>query len=459
MDKLSDYVQRVASGVLTGQDLAALVESGELDKSQRRSIQKQAAKLCSGKLTAASASITATAKVAERGDLKGSAELAAATGKKRRAAADEDEDDDVEEGQNDTGDEMEEERTSAQFTPKQLKMKLKLLNKELATFALKKQLVEAKKRLQAGIRKGMKPDVHTFSNLINCYVRCGDVAGARRVLSHDMPGAGVAPNAVTLTTLLKGCCEAGDMAAARRILFEDMPRLQTAPVARSSSSSSSSSIGSGSGSGSGSIPNGRAVLTYLRGCARTGAVLPAHDLLRMFGAAGAGAGAPESESESFGTSARAHVVSLLCQSLQSGHAVRTAAMLPATSTAPAAASGPMDADVTALDCVGAYLSLAQMHALLGRLVEASQWARKARSSLDADKSNSLLQAMRRHSSTAAARDAVSTVQYSTVQCSAVQCIFGVALCCFVDLRVQCNAMCCVAVECLECSCSSSALCL
>jgi hypothetical protein len=101
----------------------------------------------------------------------------------------------------------------------------------------------------------------------------------------------------------------------------------------------------------------------------------------------------------FGISARASVVSLLSQSLQSASAVKTAMSIPSTAAT--------DTDVPALDCVAAYLALAQMHALLGRLVEASQWTRKARSSLDADKSNSLLQAMRKHSSASAAKHAVS----------------------------------------------------
>ena len=42
---------------------------------------------------------------------------------------------------------------------KQLKNMTKLFNKELAGFALKKQLKEAKKKLKAAMRKGMVPDV------------------------------------------------------------------------------------------------------------------------------------------------------------------------------------------------------------------------------------------------------------------------------------------------------------
>ena len=57
------------------------------------------------------------------------------------------------------------------------KMKLKLLNKELAQLAKKKQLKLAIKRFNWGVNKGLPVNVHTYSNLLNAYVRCGDIDG------------------------------------------------------------------------------------------------------------------------------------------------------------------------------------------------------------------------------------------------------------------------------------------
>ncbi len=58
------------------------------------------------------------------------------------------------------------------------KAKIMLLNKDLSDFCKKKQLKSAIKRFNQAVRKGLKPDIHSYSNLMNCYVRCGQVAGA-----------------------------------------------------------------------------------------------------------------------------------------------------------------------------------------------------------------------------------------------------------------------------------------
>ena len=406
MDNLHEYVTKFASGALSGQDLAQLVASGTLNKSQRRSIQKAAAKISTstvkgGSLTlpvkntlvkderCLSDSIVSVSKKRsaeqEHDRVKPNAKAngqacykcgmeSCVIGSAQRAKCENDADDDDSSDAIEASEDDNDNKSEVQFTPKQLKMKLKLLNKELAAFAIKKQLHEAKKRLQAGIRRGLRPDVHTFSNLINCYVRCGDVAGAQRVMTIDMPAAGVALNAVTLTTLLKGFCEHGDMKTARRILFQEMAKL---PASEAGIGSNNRPVGS-------TPPNNRAVLTYLRGCARTGAVGLAEEALGALG----------DIPESFSMSARAHVVSLLCQAIKLSSAVRLANSIPAPTSSSASAAA---VDGLAMQYVSACLSLGQVHALLGRLVEASQWARKARACLDAEKGNSLLQAMQRHS--------------------------------------------------------------
>lgn len=140
---------------------------------------------------------------------------------------------------------------------KQLKVKLKFLNKELADFAQKKQLKLATKRFSWGVRKGMEPDKHTYANLINCYVRCGDLDGALKQFI-DMKAAKLAPNIVVYTILLKGYCDKGDLSGAQSVLFTEMPACKLSPGIRT-------------------------VSTFIRGCTKIGAVtsaLRAFDLLK-----------------------------------------------------------------------------------------------------------------------------------------------------------------------------------
>ena len=64
-----------------------------------------------------------------------------------------------------------------QFTPAQASMKLKLLNKELAQYAKKKQLNLCKKRFNWGRKRNLPLNVHSYANLLNTFVRCGKVSG------------------------------------------------------------------------------------------------------------------------------------------------------------------------------------------------------------------------------------------------------------------------------------------
>ncbi|KAA8492050.1 tRNA (guanine-N(7)-)-methyltransferase [Porphyridium purpureum] len=54
----------------------------------------------------------------------------------------------------------------------------------------------------------LQPSVHTFSNIINTCVRCGDLPLARRTVEQMAEQFGVRPNQVTLTALLKGEAQA-----------------------------------------------------------------------------------------------------------------------------------------------------------------------------------------------------------------------------------------------------------
>jgi len=137
---------------------------------------------------------------------------------------------------------------------KKWKAKIKLLNMELANLAQKKQLKLARKRFNWGINKGIHEfyDVHTYTNLLNCYVRCKDLVGATHLLSR-MIEVGVTPNVVTYTALLKGYCEAGDIAKAEELLLN-----------RSFE------------------PNLRAINTFLRGCVRVGDASSAMRIYDMY---------------------------------------------------------------------------------------------------------------------------------------------------------------------------------
>ena len=145
--------------------------------------------------------------------------------------------------------------TDSILSRKHLKAKLKLLNKELADYAQKKQLKLAVKRFSWGVRKGMEPDKHTYANLINCYVRCGDLDGALQQFKL-MSDAKITPNIVIYTTLLKGFCDRGDLSGAQNLLFTEIPNKKL-------------------------IPGIRTVNTFIRGCTKIGAVNSALQAYRM----------------------------------------------------------------------------------------------------------------------------------------------------------------------------------
>jgi pentatricopeptide repeat protein len=125
---------------------------------------------------------------------------------------------------------------------KLLKARLKLLNDELSSLARSKQAKKAEKRIDWGIRKGIPVDVHSYTNLMNAHVRCGNVTRAKEIIVL-MRDRGIHPNTVTLTTLVKGLCEQG-------LVKEAIAMIEEAP--------------------SGMSPNVRTVSTVLRGCLRTG---------------------------------------------------------------------------------------------------------------------------------------------------------------------------------------------
>jgi pentatricopeptide repeat protein len=166
---------------------------------------------------------------------------------------------------------------------KQQKMKVKLLNKELAELAKSKQLKAGLKLFHTQIQKrGLMPDAHTYANLINLYVRCGDVDGAMGVLAEmtqpQQSAPAVKPNVVIYTTLLKGLCESGEMERAKELFYTSILHI---PVPNSQAQTAAAAVTSVAQprakktitAADALNVNIRSLNTYLRGCVRNGKVL------------------------------------------------------------------------------------------------------------------------------------------------------------------------------------------
>jgi len=94
-------------------------------------------------------------------------------------------------------------------------------------------------------KRSISGDVHTYTNVINCAVRCGKLPEALDFF-EEMKAKELEPNVVTLTVLMKGFCEAGDVKGAKQLFDQE------------------------TSSKAGLVPNLRTVNTLLRGCVRCG---------------------------------------------------------------------------------------------------------------------------------------------------------------------------------------------
>jgi len=127
------------------------------------------------------------------------------------------------------------------------KQRLQLLNKQISMHGQRKQLTKALRVFEQIRSEGLTPSDYTHTNLINAYVRSGDIDGAMQQL-NDMQAAGAVPNVVTYTALIKGVCSIGNMAGAEALLAR-MAKQRPALT-----------------------PNVRTINTMLRGCVRVGDV-------------------------------------------------------------------------------------------------------------------------------------------------------------------------------------------
>mmetsp|Transcript_68832 Transcript_68832/g.197370 ORF Transcript_68832/g.197370 Transcript_68832/m.197370 type:complete len:552 (-) Transcript_68832:48-1703(-) len=133
-------------------------------------------------------------------------------------------------------------------------------NKRIAACGQKKRLKEAIDLFEELIAEGLRPTVHTYTALMNAYVRNGDHAGARG-LFNQMQAAGLEPNTVTFTTLLKSCCAKVDLTEAAELLVTMREK--------------------------GVDINVRTINTFLRGCLCVGDIDRALDTFHSFVAEGA----------------------------------------------------------------------------------------------------------------------------------------------------------------------------
>ena len=251
------------------------------------------------------------------------------------------------------------------YSKEERKLKLRLLNKVLSECAQKKQLRLAVKKVAWGRRKGIKLDVHSYANLINAYVRCGDVAGAEKSFK-EMQDDDVRPNLVVYTTLMKGYCELGDTGGACGVYFKRMVR-------------------------DGLQPNTRALNTLLRGCVRTGMYKPALVAYCEFKSR-VNSVSVLVDSSALDSSTYEYLVGMLCRcGLLSQAEMVVEAMVGSRSghLQDWAAGG-----VSAIDNSAIYLSLASANAMLGRCGAAVRWVRLSQECFDSNGSTSLKHVMR-----------------------------------------------------------------
>ena len=128
-----------------------------------------------------------------------------------------------------------------------MKQRLQLLNKQIAIHGQRKQLTKALKVYEQIRSEGLTPSGYTHTNLINAFVRSGDIDGAMQQL-NAMQAAGEPPNVVTYTALIKGMCSLGNLRGAENLLTQ--MSAHRPPL----------------------LPNLRTINTLLRGCVRMGDV-------------------------------------------------------------------------------------------------------------------------------------------------------------------------------------------
>eukprot|EP01041_Mallomonas_annulata_P001445 gene1445-2782_t len=127
------------------------------------------------------------------------------------------------------------------------RVKAVALNNDIARHASRKELKESVAAFEKSVGNGWA-NSHTYAAILNAYVRCGDLNGARQIYEHIKESPKIYLDVISCTTFMKGLCAEGDIPGALK-LFADMKEA-IPPV----------------------VPNIRTINTFLRGCLLTGAV-------------------------------------------------------------------------------------------------------------------------------------------------------------------------------------------
>ena len=133
---------------------------------------------------------------------------------------------------------------------KERRARLISCNNEIARHASKKELQQAISIFET-MRAEDLANSHSYAAALNAYVRCGDIAGARKLFDEIRQSKRFKLDVISYTTMMKGYCTDGDIDNATQLLL--------------AMTTSQPSI----------LPNIRTMNTYFRGCVNTGSVFNA----------------------------------------------------------------------------------------------------------------------------------------------------------------------------------------
>lgn len=261
-------------------------------------------------------------------------------------------------------------------------------------------------------------DVHSYTNLLNAYVRCGDITGAEGVWVSMLqapltqPSASViTPNVVTCTTLIKGYCEGSQVSKAQALFLRMLSQSNadisdiTSPSTASNSTTTTEATTNTSSTSSKSkkakhgasstpklpLPNTRTLNTLLRGCIRCGEVSIAHEVFAAVSKVEASHGIDLVDETSL-----EYCIALYCQSLNIDAAEKLHEYfmqsygVPSTTAEESQEVQPH----TQSQLSAIYVSLSRAHALAGNYATSENYESLARTTIKKAKSNILLVAMK-----------------------------------------------------------------
>eukprot|EP00916_Digyalum_oweni_P012020 GHVL01019900.1.p1 GENE.GHVL01019900.1~~GHVL01019900.1.p1 ORF type:complete len:442 (+),score=111.85 GHVL01019900.1:68-1393(+) len=95
------------------------------------------------------------------------------------------------------------------------RIKVRNINKDISDFGERHQLKEA---IKAFNRCGENATVHTYTNIINSCIRCGDIKKSKKYFNEMINMTKIKPNIVTYTVMIKGLLSIGDIISCINII-------------------------------------------------------------------------------------------------------------------------------------------------------------------------------------------------------------------------------------------------